>query len=83
MDQDKIFDILKEAAVEVLGVSPEAITKEARFKEDLEADSLDLVELVMALEERLDITVPEEDLGDVATVGNALDLVVGKVQANS
>lgn len=83
MDRDKIFDILKEAAVEVLGVSPEAITTEARFKEDLEADSLDLVELVMALEERLDITVPEEDLGEVATVGDALNLVVGKVEANS
>lgn len=83
MDRDKIFEVLKEAAVEVLGVSPEAVTVEARFKEDLEADSLDLVELVMALEERLDITVPEEDLGEVATVGNALDLVVGKVEANS
>ena len=64
-------------------MSPEAVTVEARFKEDLEADSLDLVELVMALEERLDITVPEEDLGEVTTVGNALDLVVGKVEANS
>lgn len=83
MDRDKIFEVLREAAVEVLGVSPEAVTVEARFKEDLEADSLDLVELVMALEERLDITVPEEDLGEVATVGNALDLVVGKVEANS
>jgi acyl carrier protein len=83
MDRDKIFEVLKEAAVEVLGVGPEAVTVEARFKEDLEADSLDLVELVMALEERLDITVPEEDLGEVATVGDALNLVVGKVEANS
>ncbi len=83
MDRDKIFEVLKEAAVEVLGVSPEAVTVEARFKEDLEADSLDLVELVMALEERLDITVPEEDLGEVTTVGNAFELVVGKVEANS
>jgi len=83
MDRDKIFEVLKEAAVEVLGVGPEAVIVEARFKEDLEADSLDLVELVMALEERLDITVPEEDLGEVATVGDALNLVVGKVEANS
>lgn len=83
MDRDKIFEVLKEAAVEVLGVGPEAVTVEARFKEDLEADSLDLVELVMALEERLDITVPEEDLGEVATVGDAFNLVVGKVEANS
>jgi acyl carrier protein len=83
MDRDKIFEIVKEAAVEVLGVGADKITKEARFKEDLEADSLDLVELVMALEERLDITVPEEDLGEVTTVGDALDLVVAKVEANS
>ena len=83
MDREKIFEILKEAAVEVLGVAPEAITPEARFKEDLEADSLDLVELVMALEERLDITVPEEDLGEVTTVGNAWDLVASKVESNS
>lgn len=81
MDREKIFEVLREAAVEVLGVAPEAITPEARFKEDLEADSLDLVELVMALEERLDITVPEEDLGEVNTVGNAWDLVAGKVEA--
>ena len=83
MDREKIFEILKEAAVEVLGVGAEQITPEARFKEDLEADSLDLVELVMALEERLDITVPEEDLGEVATVGHAWDLVASKVEANS
>jgi len=83
MDRAKVFEVLKEAAVEVLGVSAEQITPDARFKEDLEADSLDLVELVMALEERLDITVPEEDLGEVTTVGNAWDLVAGKVEANS
>lgn len=83
MDREKIFEILKEAAVEVLGVDAEQITPDARFKEDLEADSLDLVELVMALEERLDITVPEEDLGEVATVGNAWDLVTSKVEASS
>jgi len=83
MDRAKVFEVLKEAAVEVLGVNAEQITPDARFKEDLEADSLDLVELVMALEERLDITVPEEDLGEVTTVGNAWDLVAGKVEANS
>ena len=83
MDREKIFEVLKEAAVEVLGVGPEQITPDARFKEDLDADSLDLVELVMALEERLDITVPEEDLGEVSTVGHAWDLVASKVEAGS
>ena len=46
---------------------------------EVAADSLDLVELIMGLEERFDITVPEEDLEDVTTVGQALDLVIAKV----
>src|ERR671921_2296662 len=83
MDRAEAFDILKEAAVEVLAVDPSAVTEEARFKEDLDADSLDLVEFVMALEERFDISVPEEDLDGVDTVGQALTLVLGKLGANA
>ena len=52
---------------------------EAKFGDDLDADSLDLVELVMALEEEFGIEVPEEDLEGVETVGQAYDLVVGKL----
>ena len=59
------------------------MTEDARFKEDLDADSLDLVELVMGLEERFDISVPEEDLEGVATVGQAVDLVLSKVAAKA
>ncbi len=81
MDRAEAFAILKEAAVEVLAVDPSAVTEEARFKEDLDADSLDLVEFVMALEERFDISVPEEDLDGVDTVGQALTLVLGKLGA--
>ena len=83
MDRAEAFDILKEAAVEVLAVDPSAVTEEARFKEDLDADSLDLVEFVMALEERFDISVPEEDRDGVDTVGQALTLVMGKLGANA
>jgi acyl carrier protein len=83
MDRAAAFTILKEAAVEVLAVDPSAITEEARFKEDLDADSLDLVEFVMALEERFDISVPEEDLEGIDTVGEALTLVLGKLGANA
>jgi acyl carrier protein len=83
MDRADAFVKLREAAVEVLGVDDDAILEEARFKEDLDADSLDLVELVMALEERFDITVPEEDLEGVLTIGNSLDLVMGKLAAKS
>ena len=74
---------IKEVAAEVLSVDPGQVTETARFKEDLDADSLDLVELVMGLEERFDISVPEEDLENVGTVGQAVDLVVAKVAAKA
>ena len=79
MDRAEAFGILKEAAVEVLAVDPSAVTEEARFKEDLDADSLDLVELVMALEEAFDITVPEDELEGIETVEQAFKLVTGKL----
>jgi acyl carrier protein len=78
MERDEVLSALREVAVEVLSVEPDAVVEDARFKEDLDADSLDLVELVMGLEERFDITVPEEDLEGVTTVGQALDLVMAK-----
>ena len=59
-------------------MEPDAVVEDARFKEDLDADSLDLVELVMGLEEKFDVTIPEEDLEGVATVGQAVDLVIKK-----
>ena len=83
MDRAEAFQVVKEAAVEVLGVEPDVVTEDARFKEDLDADSLDLVELVMALEEKFDISVPEEDLDGVTTIGAALDLCLGKIAAKS
>ncbi|HEU5302149.1 MAG TPA: acyl carrier protein [Acidimicrobiia bacterium] len=81
MERDEALTALREVAVEVLSVEPDVVTEDARFKEDLDADSLDLVELVMGLEERFDISVPEEDLDGVATVGHAVDLVMNKVAA--
>jgi acyl carrier protein len=81
MERAAALTTIKEVAAEVLSVEPDVVTEDARFKEDLEADSLDLVELVMGLEERFDIQVPEEDLEGVTTVGQAVDLVLGKVGA--
>lgn len=81
MDRSTALDAVREVAIEVLSVEADQVTEAARFKEDLDADSLDLVELVMGLEERFDITVPEEDLEGVTTVGHAVDLVLGKVGA--
>jgi acyl carrier protein len=83
MEREEALSALREVAIEVLSVDGDAVTEEARFKEDLDADSLDLVELVMGLEERFDISVPEEDLEDVATVGQAVDLVLAKVAAKA
>jgi acyl carrier protein len=83
VERIEVLSTLKDAAVEVLSVEPDAVVDDARFKEDLDADSLDLVELVMALEEKLDITVPESDLEGVDTVGKAVDLVMGKVAARA
>ena len=79
MERAEALAALREVAVEVLSVEPDAVVEDARFKEDLDADSLDLVELVMGLEERFDIEVPEDDLEDVTTVGQAVDLVLAKV----
>ena len=83
MEREEVLSAIQGVAVEVLSVEPSQVTEEARFKEDLEADSLDLVELVMALEEGFDISVPEEDLEGVTTVGQAVDLVLAKVAAST
>jgi len=79
MERTEALDAIRDVAVEVLSVEPDTVTETARFKEDLDADSLDLVELVMGLEERFDIEVPEEDLEGVTTVGHAVDMVLAKV----
>ncbi len=79
MERTEVLATVRDAAVEVLGVEPDAVVEEASFKDDLDADSLDLVEMVMALEERLDITIPEDELGEIKTVGQAVDVVVGKL----
>lgn len=79
MDNEAAFEKFKGCAVEVLQVPAEKVTPEARFAEDLDADSLDLVELVMALEEAFDITVEESELEGVATVSQAFGLVTSKL----
>jgi acyl carrier protein len=78
VDQE-LFARFRKCAVDVLSVSEDKVVPEAKFGDDLDADSLDLVELVMALEEEFGVEVPEEDLEGVETVGQAYDLVVGKL----
>lgn len=79
MSNDESFERFKECAVEVLQVPADKITRDARFSEDLDADSLDLVELVMALEEQFDVSVEETELEDIETVGQAYDLIASKL----
>ena len=76
---EELYARFRTCAVEVLSVDADKVVPEAKFGDDLDADSLDLVELVMALEEEFGIEVPEEDLEGVETVGQAYDLVVAKL----
>ncbi len=73
------FEKFKQCAVEVLQVDAKAVTPDANFADDLDADSLDLVELVMALEEQFDISVDESELEGVKTVRQAFELVTSKL----
>ena len=79
MSNDETFEKFKQCAVEVLQVPEDKITKDARFAEDLDADSLDLVELVMALEETFDVDVNESELEGIETIGQAYDLIAAKI----
>jgi acyl carrier protein len=81
MERNDVLTTVREIAVEVLGVEPDIVTEDATLKDDLGADSLDLVEVVMALEERLDITIPEDELEGIKTVGQAVDAVSAKLGA--
>jgi len=73
------FERFSNCAVEVLSVDAAQVTMEASFADDLDADSLDLVELVMALEEEFDVTVEEEELEGITTIGAAFKLITSKL----
>ena len=76
---DDNFARFQKCAVEVLSVSAEQVTAEANFADDLDADSLDLVELVMALEEEFSVTVEEEELEGIDTIQAAFELITSKL----
>ena len=79
MAREETFTTIKDLAVELLGVDADKVTEDARFKEDLDADSLDIVEFVMGMEEKFDIELPESEVEGVTTVGQAVDLVESKL----
>ena len=68
---EKIKDII----VDKLGIDEEKVTREASFKDDLGADSLDIAELVMELEDEFDMEIPDEEAEKINTVGDALDFI--------
>jgi acyl carrier protein len=79
VSNEEAFEKFRECAVEVLQCPADKVTRDARFADDLDADSLDLVELVMALEETFDVTVDETELEGIETVGQAFDLIAAKI----
>ena len=75
MSSEEVFEKVKEIIVEQLGVADTAVTMEASFIDDLGADSLDIVELIMALEEEFDIEIPDADAEKVVTVNDVVDYI--------
>ena len=73
-----MLEKMKELIADQLGVSEDEVTLEASFKEDLDADSLDLFELVMALEEEYDVEIPSDDLAELNTVGDVINYLKDK-----
>ncbi len=69
------FEDIKEIIVELLGVEEDKVSRDAKFREDLEADSLDLVELIMAFEEKFGGEISDEDAQKITTVGEAVDYI--------
>ncbi|NLN16573.1 MAG: acyl carrier protein [Firmicutes bacterium] len=69
----ELFDRVKQIIVEQLGVDEEQVTLDASFVDDLGADSLDIVELVMTLEEEFDLEIPDEDAENITTVNSAVE----------
>ncbi len=75
-------DRVREIVVEQLGVSTDELVSEASFIDDLGADSLDIVELVMAMEEAFDVEIPDEDAEKIQTIGTAIQYLKGKLEAS-
>jgi acyl carrier protein len=81
-DEKTIEERVKDVIVAQLGVDPAEVKPEASYVDDLGADSLDTVELVMALEEEFDIEIPDEEAEKIKTVGETIEHIKAKIQQN-
>ena len=79
METNEVFDKEKGLFVEDLGIDESKVTMEAKLEEDLEIDSLGIVEVVMAFEDEFEIEIDDEELADVKTVGQAVNLLHSKI----
>ena len=79
MEVNEVFEKVKNLFVEELGIDAEKVTMEAKLEEDLEIDSLGIVEVVMAFEDEFGIEIYDEELTDVGTVGQAVNLLHSKL----
>ncbi|OGD18274.1 MAG: acyl carrier protein [Candidatus Aminicenantes bacterium RBG_16_63_16] len=79
MERDELLKKVRAIVADKLSISEEQVTETASFTEDLGADSLDTVELVMALEDEFQLDIPDEEAEKLTTVGKALDYILGRV----
>lgn len=78
-----VFEVVRKVIHEIKDIPAEKITMESRFEEDLEADSLDIVEMLMLLEEKYDFSVPEEALDEMKTVKDVVEYFESKINQNA
>lgn len=81
MTPEEIFKRVQEIVAEQFAVDPEEVTNEMSYKDDLSADSIDLVEIVMCLEDEYDISAEEEEMASIKTVGDTVNFIVNKLSA--
>ena len=79
--KEQIAEKVQQIACDLTATIPETVNAESRFVEDLRADSLDMVEIVMKIEDEFEIEIPDEDVENIKTVGQAIDYVAGRIGA--